>query len=419
MRLAERLSKRVFYGWVVTALCLAAITTAFGMLYSFGIFFKAWLVEWDISRAMLSAVFSLEFLTYGLFSLAMGFLADRFGLRLTMALGGAVMGAGCVLSSFVTDPDVIFLTWGVMVGVGVGSSYSPSAAAVSHWFVKHRGLAMGLVVSGLGLGTLVFPPICERLVVWLGWRDAAFSLGVAVWVIYGITTWLIRQDPAELGLKPLGQDEPPAQQATKVAAARGAPQASQPPSCDLREALGTRNFWLIFIFHALWVLGMTMPMAHLVPYATDLGVTPATAAAMLAVLGGMSVVGRVVLTGITERMGTKLSFTVYLACQALTMAWLAVCRGEWQLWLFAVTYGITYGGLAVVFPLASAELFGLKAMGSIFGLLVLGATLGGTVGPVLAGHIFDVTSSYMWAFMTGAISMAVAAVMPLGIKARR
>ena len=139
---------KVFYGWWVTGASVLITTTAFGVFYSFSVFLTAWLNQWSVSRAFLSGVFSLSFMMYGVASVAMGYLADRFGIRRTLALGGFVMGAGCILTSFVHEAGLLYLSWGLAVGVGVGSSYSPTATAVSRWFVKKKGLCVGLVVSG-------------------------------------------------------------------------------------------------------------------------------------------------------------------------------------------------------------------------------------------------------------------------------
>ncbi|MGD9123483.1 MAG: MFS transporter, partial [Desulfarculaceae bacterium] len=371
--------------------------------------FKAWLGEWSASRALLSAVFSVNFLTYGVASLLMGFLADRFGLRKTLALGGAIMGAGCVLSSTVNSAGIIFLTWGFMVGIGVGTAYSPTAAAVSRWFVRQKGLAVGIVVSGLGLGTLIFPPIFGRLIELTGWRQAALFMGILIWAVYFGAAYLVRQDPKEKGLMPLGLKErasaPDGNQGVETGPEIG-------PSHSLHEVVRIRTFWLLFLIHGFWVLGMAIPMVHLVPFATDLGISREIAAAMLATVGGMSVVGRVVLAMATQRMGTKRSLVLLLAFQAVSMLWLAWSRSPFDLWLFTLVFGISYGGAASVFPLAASEFFGLKAMGSIFGLLIMGATIGGTIGPTLAGHLFDLTQAYFWAFMAGGISIAIGAVLP-------
>ena len=158
---------------------------------------------------------------------------------------------------------------------------------------------------------------------------------------------------------------------------------------------------------------MAIPLVHLVPYATDIGVSLDTAAAMLAVLGGVSVLGRLALGALGEGIGTRNALRIMLLIQALSMLWLAASTGPWMLWMFSFLFGFSYGGLASMFPLVTAEYFGVAAMGSIFGLILLGATLGGTVGPWLAGFIFDLAGQYFYGFLAGMISMGMGLILTL------
>ena len=389
-------------------------TTAFGVFYSFSVFLTAWLEQWPVSRAFLSGVFSLSFLMYGLASVAMGYLADRFGFRRAIALGGFIMGAGCILCSFVQSVWVLYLSWGLAVGIGVGSSYSPTATAVSRWFVRKKGLCVGLVVSGLGLGTVIYPPLFESIMARWGWRTAAVVLGLVVWVVYFACTLIIRGDPAAKNLVPLGLENPHGQ--ADGSSLKGAVSGQGAASLTLSQAARTRSMWLLFVIHGLWVLGMSMSMVHLVPYAIDLGVPSATAALMLALVGGLSVAGRVVLAVVIEKLGTKWSLVCLMFIQAGSMLLLTFEGSENVLWCFTVLFGFTYGGLASVFPLATSEYFGLKNMGSIFGVVLLGATLGGTAGPTLAGGIFDMTRAYHLAFLSAFSAMIIGGLLPFLLK---
>ncbi len=380
-------------------------------MYTFGVFFKLWLREWDCSRAFLSGVFSLCFLTYGISSFFMGRMTDRYGPRKTLALGGLIMGAGAVLTSFVSAPWILYVTFGLMIGIGVGTSYSPTASTVSRWFIKKKGTAVGIVVAGLGLGTLVYSPLARYLIGKGNWRATFVMFGVMIWAVYFFAAYLIRRNPQDLGLQPYGQELQKPVQGNAATSHGRQPTASTPQATSTREAMGKSYFWVLFFVHSLWVVGMAIPMVHLVPYATDIGVQPNTAAAMLAVLGGVSVLGRLVLGAVGEGIGTRNALRMMLLAQALSMLWLAASREAWMLWAFSILFGFSYGGLASMFPLVTSEYFGLVAMGSIFGLIVLGATLGGVVGPWLAGFIFDLANDYFYGFLAGMISMAMGVIL--------
>ncbi len=411
---------KLFYGWFVTGASLCITSTAFGILYSFGVFFKPWLSEWSMSRAFLSGVFSLTFLIYGISSFVMGFLSDRYGPRRTLAFGGLMMGTGCILTALNQTGWLIYFTWGIMVGIGVGTAYAPTVATVPKWFVRQKGLAMGIVVSGIGLGVLVFSPLCEFLIGKLGWRSAVVLLGFVIWIVYLGGAFVIRRDPGELGLKPLGLNSTDSYQAEDQEKEASEHSASVKPfqSFNLAQAIRTRTFWILFFVYGFWVLGITIPIVHLVPYATDMGLAAKRAASMQALLGGMSILGRVSLGVLTERMGPKVSLIGLLWFQMLTMLWLIVSHSEWMLWVFTTLFGFSYGGVASVFPSMTEELFGLKALGAIFGLILLGATLGGTIGPTLAGFIFDSTQGYWGGFLAGSLSMAVGVMVSLFIPRR-
>jgi OFA family oxalate/formate antiporter-like MFS transporter len=415
--MSDQKRSSIFYGWKITFISLAVTTTAFGVLYSFGVFFKLWLEEWACNRAFLSGVFSLSFLMYGIASFFMGRLTDRYGPRKTLALGGLIMGAGALATAWLNHAGALYLTFGLMIGIGVGTSYSPTASTVSRWFIAKKGLAVGTVVAGLGLGTLIYSPLAKLFIGLWNWRVAFIVLGILIWAVYFTAAYIIRRDPKDLGLQPYGA-------ASAMHTNKMHPKESKesPPgpaiSLDIgvRDALKMSRFWLLFTIHLLWVLGMATPMVHLVPYATDIGVSPGRATLMLAVIGGISVLGRVALGAVGEKLGLKKSLALLLIIQALTMFWLAFSKETWMVWIFSFLFGFSYGGLASIFPLVTVEYFGLFAMGAIFGLILLGATIGGVIGPWLAGFIFDLTSRYFWGFIAGGLSMLLGLVLVIMLR---
>ncbi len=404
----EQTRESIFFGWFIVFASLAVTTTAFGTLYSFGVFFKGWIEEWHCTRALLSGVFSLGFLIYGISSFFMGNLTDRYGPRKTLAIGGFIMGGGTFLTSLAPHAWVLYLTFSAMVGIGVGTSYSPTATTVSRWFVQKKGLAVGTVVSGLGLGTLILPPLARYIIGSWGWRAAFVVFGIIIWTVYFTAASILRRDPRDMGLQPYGQGS-----AGRPGAGPQAAPGAAGEVIHTGDALRMSRFWILFFVHSFWVVGMATPMVHFVPHATDVGVPPAQASFMLAVLGGVSVLGRVFLGALAEKMGTRRSLLFLLSFQMMTMLWLTVSTNAWMCWAFAIFFGLSYGGLASVFPLATAEYFGLASMGSIFGLILLGATLGGVTGPWIVGYLFDLTQKYFFGFLVCAASNGLGVLLAL------
>jgi MFS family permease len=403
---------RIFYGWYIVAASTCVTCTGFGILYSFSVFFKAWIGEWTTSRASLSAVFSLAFIVYGLVAIVMGWLTDRYGPRKVLTAGGVIMAAGACLTAFCHSMEFLFLTWGVMVAIGVGTCYSPTAATVSKWFIHRKGMAMGMIVSGIGLGTLIFSPLSERLIESYGWRTAIFVVGVIALTVYVLAALVLKGSPEEMGLEPLGACSP--QGPEDGSAAGGAGQFT--PSMSVSEAIRTRNLWFLFTIHGLWTIGLAVCLSHFVPYATDLGIRTTTAAAMLGSVGAMSIVGRLSLGVLTDRWGVRRSIIIILSSQAASMLLPTFSTSTWVLWVFVLAFGFGYGGLASIFPLATAELFGVRSMGSLFGIILLGSTLGGSVGPWMAGAVFDRTGSYLYAFALCVVFMAAGIALATGIR---
>jgi MFS family permease len=417
VEMSNQSSSKIFYGWKITFISLAVTTTAFGVLYSFGVFFKLWIEEWSCNRAFLSGVFSISFLMYGIASFFMGRLTDRYGPRKTLALGGLIMGAGALASAWIDRAGALYITFGLMIGIGVGTSYSPTASTVSRWFAEKKGVAVGIVVSGLGLGTLIYSPLAKLFISLWNWRIAFILLAIFIWAVYFTAAFVIRRDPKDLGLQPYGTASAGRSNKKDTKDSKGNPSSpSAALEISMRDALKMSRFWSLFLIHLLWVLGMATPMVHLVPYATDIGVSPGKATFMLAFIGGISVLGRLVLGALGEKIGLKKSLALMLTIQALTMFWLAFSKEAWMVWSFSLIFGFSYGGLASVFPLVTVEYFGLFAMGAIFGLILLGATIGGVIGPWLAGFIFDLTGRYFWGFVSGALSMLLGLVLVIFLR---
>jgi len=351
---------------------------------------------------------------YGIASFLMGRLTDRYGPRKTLAIGGLIMGAGALTTSQINQAWALYITFGLMIGIGVGTSYAPTASTVSRWFVEKKGVAVGIVVSGLGLGTLIYSPLAKLLINLWNWRIAFMVIGILIWAVYFTAAFILRRDPQDLGLQPYGQ--PSATRANKKGIKNSKDSLSRATASQdisTRDAVRMSRFWMLFVIHSLWVLGMAIPMVHLIPFATDIGVSPGRATLMLAFIGGISVLGRLVLGAMGAKIGLKKSLTILLMFQASTMFWLALSEETWMVWTFSFLFGFSYGGLASIFPLVTEEYFGLFAMGSIFGLILLGATIGGVIGPWLAGFIFDLTGRYFWGFITGAVSMLLGLVLAI------
>jgi MFS family permease len=363
---------RFFYGYIVVGAALFIMLVMYGVYNSFGVFFEPVLTEFGWSRAVTSGGFSLSWIMQGLLGVIMGRLTDRFG------------------------PRVVLTICGFIIGAGMGGSFVPIVSTVARWFTKRRNIMTGIVMAGVSIGTLITPPVASRLIAAYDWRISYIIAGSVVLVVIVLVAQLLRRDPTQVGQRPYGEKE---------VAKQG--YVSETYSLSLRGAAHTKQFWLASgMFFCIGFCSYTM-MTHIVLHATDLGISSLAAANILATIGGFSILGRVVLGSIADRIGNRQAFIIGFILMSASLIWLVPAKEAWGLYLSAVIFGFAFGCATSESPLV-AELFGLRSHGLILGVInLIGFTLGAAIGPFIAGYIFDVTNTYQLAFIIcGATAMA-------------
>lgn len=408
----------LFYGWTVAIASLFIIMVLSGIHYTYGVFFKPLLQEFGWSRAVTSGAFSFYMVLYGLMTPVAGVLTDRYGPRVTVTACGILMGIGFLLMSLVNAAWQLYMIYGLLVGVGYSAGYAPPLSTTARWFLEKRGLALGIVVSGVGIGAMVMAPLIRYFISSYGWRTAYIIVGLIVWAVVIPAALMLRRDPKDVGVLPYGQRAEA--QAQKLATSDAATVRKERSSLTLREAVRRRAFWAVLLMYLLAMIGGQMVVIHLVPYGTDIGLSAATAATLLTLFGGFGIVGRLLMGVVSDRIGGRATIALCLGAQAVVMLWLTFGGSPQTIYFFAAIFGFVYGGAVTMFPTITGELFGVQAMGGVFGGITGGAGIGSATGPFLAGFIFDVTGSYHFAFLSGAVILAAAAVIALLLrKAKR
>ncbi|MCJ7593766.1 MAG: MFS transporter, partial [Desulfobacterales bacterium] len=260
-------------------------------------------------------------------------------------------------------------------------------STTARWFVRRRGAMTGIVKVGTGTGQLIMPILAAMLITGFGWRTAYVVLGVMAMLLLMSIAQLIRRDPSHMGLFP--DAEPPNEASGSNLVERGT---------TFREALRTRHFWTICFANVALVFCLMIVMLHIVPHAGDIGIPATAAAGILSTMGGISMVGRFIIGNAIDRIGNRRSLIFCFMLLIMTLLWLQWAKELWSLYLFAALYGFAHGGFFTVISPMVAEYFGLRSHGILFGMVVFAGTVGGFIGPVLAGHIFDITTSYRLAF---------------------
>jgi MFS family permease len=377
----------LFYGYIVAAACFAIQATGIGTHVSFGIFFKPLLADYGWPRASLAGAHSLAFLLMGFLGIFVGRLNDRFGPRVLLTVTALFFGMGLFLMSTIDSLWQVYLFYGVMVGIGLSPVDVIALSTTARWFVRRRGMITGIVKVGTGAGQFFIPLASSLLILNFGWRTSYILLAVfAVLMLAGMGQ-LMRRDPSQMGLLPDGD--------TQI---RTAGAGFVERGLTLSEAIRTRQFWTICFVNLTVVFCLMVIMLHTTPHAMDIGIPATTAAGVLSTIAGASIIGRLFVGFVADRAGYRNCMICCILVLISAFLWLQVADELWMLYLFALFYGMGHGGhFTLISPLV-AEHFGIRSHGVLFGIVLFAGTFGGAVGPILAGHLFDITGSYSSAF---------------------
>lgn len=372
-----------------------------GAIYTFGVFFEPLQEEFGWTRAVTSGAFSMYMILHGALYIVTGRLNDRFGPRVVMTVCGLFLGAGYIMMSQTSAVWHLYLFYGLLISIGISGTFVPLLSTVARWFEQRRGLMTGIVVAGVAVGTMVMPPLAAWLIVSYGWRLSYLIIGGLVLASVVVAARFLRRDPTQMGLVPYSKKK-----------ADNKWEAKLPPVSDfsLSRAFRTRQFWLLgTAFAGLGYCQMSI-MVHVVIYARGLGLSPGSAATIMTIIGGVGILSRIIVGSIADRIGTKIPVVFDLGLLSFGLILLAVAGQTWAVYVFAAIFGLAYGGLVALMSPAVAELFGLRAHGGIMGAITFCLTIGGAMGPIVTGYVFDVTGSYQLAFFAGAAVAAAAGV---------
>lgn len=366
------------YGWVAVACAFAAHFVAFGVIYSFTVFFRSILDEFGQGRGTTSWIVSIA---AGLMLGASGVtgrLTDRFGPGRVLAAGGVLISTGLLLSSLATSIWHVYLAYGLTVGLGVSCSFVPSVATVGQWFERRRGLAIGIAAAGTGIGSLVLAPLSSSLIDAYGWRTAMRVVAaIAVVALVGAGS-LLRARFATGG-------------------GGGA----------WEVARGNRTFFLLYFGGLIGSYAYWVPFVHMVPYAEDKGLTRASAAIIVSIMGIANTAGRIVMGGIADRIGRRPMMQLSWAAMAIAFfCW--PLAGSWAtLAVFGVFYGLFAGAFIALLPALAGDYFGMQRLAGVTGLLFTGAAVGTLFGSPVTGLLFDARGNYTLGIMLGAAAMTI------------
>ncbi|MQG07229.1 MAG: MFS transporter [SAR202 cluster bacterium] len=399
----KKTKSKIFYGWYIVIAGSLAMALSSGINYhGFGNLFLPLSKEFGWSRTRISTVFSLARLENGILGPIDGYLIDKFGPRIVILVGVPIMSVGYILLSKVDSFLSFSLVYILGVTVGSGTLHTPIQTAVANWFNKKRGLAFGVMWSGVGIGGLLVP-FYGWLIQAYGWRDTSIIIGFVILLVGVPCGMLMRHNPYQYGDYPDGMKPSNDTEEDLI--------HHDDESYTVKEALSTSSFWLLTMATGLRILVTSGVSLHLVPFFVDLGISPVAAAGFAGSVGIMSIPGRFGLSTIGDYINKRYILVICMLCLSLGVFLLSIMDSLTGVILALILYSSSQGGSAVIPNALMADYFGIKHYGTIMGFRSILVTFGVIAGPIISGATFDNYGSYKFAFMFFAFINLIAFVM--------
>ncbi|WP_416898130.1 MAG: MFS transporter [Minwuia sp.] len=390
-------AKRPFHGWIMVWAAFLVMMVGFGVAYSFSAFFDALATEFGGDRGATSRIFGIAGFLYFFLGAWSGPAGDRIGAAPVTIFGSIFTAAGLFLAARAGTLEQVYWAYGIGVGIGVGCMYVPAVGVVQRWFAVKRATASGVAIMGIGVGTFIAPHAGAFLIDLGGWRLAYDVMAVAVLVIGGGAGLLLRNSPESRGQFPDGADGPP----------QG---ANSGPSLTRGEAARTLPFWMILTGALLVSIGLFVPFVHIAKFAEDVGLNEAQGFWVISAIGIGSILGRIALGPVAQRVGRQPVTTALYIGIALSLAGWNFSTMFWQLLLFGVVFGTLYGGFVALAPTLLSDYFGVGHVGSVIGVVYASVGVGALIGPAVAGDLYDLYRSYEFPILIGSGLCLIAAV---------
>ena len=386
-----------FYGWIIVAVIIVCMIVGYGVRHSFSVFFPPILDEFGWSRGSTALMFSLNILFYGLAAPIVGSVGDRWNPRRVMPFGALLLAlatAGCALASELWH---FYLLFGVLMPVGLAFTGWPVfAPSLANWFVRRRGMVMGLGTMGGGLSFTV-GMFVEHMISLVDWRWTFVVMGgLVVGIVIPMVLLLFYSRPEQRGLAPYGAE------ALQYRVNEGRARSNASMAWTLSQVLRSYRLWMLFLSLMLyWGIGNYMVVAHQVRFAEDMGYSSAFAASVFGFSGIFLVLG-MLFSFLADRLGREKTLTLATISSIISLFILILIQDNsqpWLLYIHALLFGFGAGLVSPIFAAGTADIFYGKNFGAVFGIVVAGMGVGGAIGPWLGGFIYDVFGSYFWAFI--------------------
>jgi MFS family permease len=380
------------YRWVIVAVGALVTCVAIGAMFSLAVFLGPMSASTGWGRATISTAMTLDFLIMGVAGFAWGAASDRFGSRVVVLCGAALLGLGLLVASRATSPLAFQLGFGVLVGIAAGAFFAPLIASVTAWFDTQRALAVSLVSAGVGVAPLTISPFAAWLIEHYDWRTAMAVIGIGSWILLIPAALLLRRSPRVEG----------------TSATPGGGSSSNRPAMSLKSALLSPQFLVLGFTFFLCCAAHSGPIFHVVSYAIACGV-PTMAAVSIYSLEGLAGLGGRVFFGVAaDRLGVKPVLIVGLLIQSFAISGYLLASQLNEFYMLSVVFGGAYGGIMPLYAVLARDYFEQRIMGAILGAATMLSSIGMAIGPVVGGWVFDTYHDYRWLYI-GSVGLALGA----------
>ncbi|HMH49475.1 MAG TPA: MFS transporter [Candidatus Acidoferrum sp.] len=383
-----------------------------GLRSVFGVYIKPMEAEFGWTRGALSGVAAISLLLLGAAGPFAGRLADRWGPRRVILLSLVMLGIGSIGAAAVSALWQLYLTNGILLGIGAGGlGLATGSVIAARWFEARRGLAIGIAAGGMSAGQLVIIPLAAALMLWFGWRVSLFWLGLGVLaIVLPLATWLIRNEPADRGVRAYGATGASLTAAQTLDARRAG-------RVGIVEAAQYPQFWLLM--STFFVCGYTtngMVLTHFMPHALEHSFTEFQASTALGIMGAMNVLGTIASGFICDRFGRRGPLATYYLLRGISLIFLVYVWDVQSLHLWAAIYGLNYISTVPPTTTLTASIFGRYSVGELSGWIFFAHQVGAALGAAIAGWVFEIYGSYSPAFISAGLLGIVAAALTMLIR---
>jgi OFA family oxalate/formate antiporter-like MFS transporter len=374
--------------WIVV-IASFFLTSTFGIIYSYSDFFLPLGNQFGWSHTLNSTVPALALLVFSLGAIIAGYFATRIGFRKLCYVGTILVGAGTILASQIQNLPQLLLLFGLITPLGTSFVVIIATASPVVWFVKRRGLAVGIMTAGSGFGTLVVPPLIEELIQLGGWRIGFLALGGGFFLLLVVASYFT-QTPDQRNLKPYGWQKMSEEEQRR----------SQLEEYSARQALSTKTFWVIYTMFFVGSFGATMFLVHAVPFAATVGISEIDASIALGVLGAGSLFSRIFIGLVADRLNRATGVIISFAVQFVSIGLIQFSSPKLLLLFYLCSFGIGfgYGGYLSDFIAMTGDIFGRKSIQMIWAFDETAFGFAGLISPIVAGFFFDSMHSYSLVF---------------------